>query len=215
LMFRRATPSDQALIASKSRGRRLGFAVLLLFFRANRRFPESDADVGAVEIAGLAAAIGVKTEATAAIFAPGRSVERHRAEIRVLLGFREATVADAETLTTWARDHAVARTRDVSRLVKDLTAQCGVLFIEPPTPDRMERIARAAVRAYEDRLHGTTFERLTPEMRKRLDALLQAVSPDEATPCVPQEALEGQAPAMLNMLRGAPAAPASIACAGS
>jgi len=157
--------------------------VLLLFFRAHHRFPESEADVGAAAIASLAAILDVDIEAGPAILAPGRTMERHRAEIRALLGFREATVADAEALIIWARDHAVAQTRDVDRLVKVLAVRCGTLFIEPPTPDRMERIVRAAVRAYEDRLHGTTHDRLTPEMRERLDALLQAASPDAAAAC--------------------------------
>jgi len=178
--------------------------VLLLFFRAHHRFPESEADVGAAAIASLAAILDVDIEAGPAILAPGRTMERHRAEIRALLGFREATVADAEALIIWARDHAVAQTRDVDRLVKVLAVRCGTLFIEPPTPDRMERIVRAAVRAYEDRLHGTTHDRLTPEMRERLDALLQAASPDAAAACVPPVTPEGQAPAVLNILRSDP-----------
>ncbi|MGH3199889.1 MAG: hypothetical protein ACRDOH_09575 [Streptosporangiaceae bacterium] len=32
---------------------------------------------------------------------PGRTVKRHRAEIRALFGFRECTVADAEELAGW------------------------------------------------------------------------------------------------------------------
>jgi len=36
------TPEDHALVAGKSRVNRLGFAVLLLFFRANGRALQSD-----------------------------------------------------------------------------------------------------------------------------------------------------------------------------
>jgi hypothetical protein len=35
------TPEDHALVAGKSRANRLAFAALLLFFRANGRFPEA------------------------------------------------------------------------------------------------------------------------------------------------------------------------------
>jgi hypothetical protein len=33
----------------------------------------------------------------------GRTIERHRAEIRAHLGFRQCTVAAAESLTDWPR----------------------------------------------------------------------------------------------------------------
>lgn len=202
------TPRDLGVIATKGHARRLGFAVLLRFFRANHRFPESAADISESEIAGLAAALGVGVEASSALFAPGRTMERHRAEIRGLFGFREATVADAEALTAWARDHAVARTCDIGALIKELAIQCTAQLIEPPTPDRMERIARAAVRIYEDRLHGTTFERLTPTMRERLDALLQAANPNEGSAnddsADLSAAAESQTGSVLNVLRSDP-----------
>ena len=34
----------------------------------------------------------------------GRTIKRHRAEIRAYLGFRECTVADAEDLAGWLAD---------------------------------------------------------------------------------------------------------------
>ena len=74
---------------------------------------------------------------------------------RALLGFREATVADAEELGAWLRDHAVAETRDHGRLTACLEERCRALRIEPPTPDRVGRIVRSAVRAYEGRLFAT------------------------------------------------------------
>jgi hypothetical protein len=38
----------------------------------------------------------------------GRTAERVRSEIRIRFGFREATVADADALSEWLRDHAAA-----------------------------------------------------------------------------------------------------------
>jgi Domain of unknown function (DUF4158) len=49
-----------------------------------------------------------------------RTVERHRAEIRTLLGFREATIADGEALTEWLRDHAVADSRNKGSAIEEL-----------------------------------------------------------------------------------------------
>jgi hypothetical protein len=84
--------------------------------------------------------------------APGRSdrtAERYRAEISELLGFREATVADAEGLTEWLRDHAVADTRDICQLTALLKDCCRALRIQPPAPDRVERIVRGALSVYD------------------------------------------------------------------
>jgi hypothetical protein len=56
-----------------------------------------------------------------------------------------------------------------------VAARCRALQIEPPTPDRIERIVRGAVRAYEDRFLATIHGRLAPEVRDRLDALLHEI----------------------------------------
>ena len=63
---------------------------------------------------------------------PGRTARRLRAEIRVRFGFREATVADADTLTAWLRDHAAAETRgEMEAMVERLEVRCRALAIEP------------------------------------------------------------------------------------
>ncbi len=51
-------------------------------------------------------------------------------------------IRGAAALGTWLCDHAVAQSRDHDRLVAALEARCRTLQIEPPTPDRIERIAR-------------------------------------------------------------------------
>src|ERR1019366_3678819 len=112
--------SDHVLIATRSRARRLAFATLLLFFRANRRFPRSPAEIDTAFVIGLAEALGVDIETSSTILLPSRTMERVRSEVRSLFGFREATVADAEALTAWARDHAVHQTRDIDHLIKVL-----------------------------------------------------------------------------------------------
>ncbi len=131
-----------------------------------------------------------------------RTLERQRAEIRALLGFREATVADAEALGTWLRDHAVARTRDLGELTAEAEARCRALRIEPPTPDRIDRVIRAAVRAHDERRHAAVRARLSPETRAGLDALLRPPGPEGAAEAV--EGRDEQTTAPLIHLRGDP-----------
>lgn len=119
-------------------------------------------------------------------------------------GLREATVADADALAAWMCDHAVGRTRDAGRLGVELEQRCRDLSIEPPTPERVERIIRTAVRAYEERLYSTVHDRLTADMRARLDALLQPAGPADAAAAEVGVEQEGRATAPLVFLRSDP-----------
>src|SRR5215211_6203412 len=164
----RLTPSDHALVGAKSRANRLGFAVMLLFFRERGRFPRGPGEVDAGIIAELARGLDVPEPNPDALFPFGaaeRTLERQRAEIRALFAFREATIADAEALGIWLRDHAVAGTRDIGRLAAALEERCRAIAIEPPTPDRIERIVRAAIHAHEERFAATVC--CTPPERGR------------------------------------------------
>jgi hypothetical protein len=105
----------------------------------------------------------------------GRTGKRHRAEIRKIFGFREPTVADAEEMAAWLRDHAVAHNGDPEYLATALKAHCRSFSIEPPTPDRIDRIVRTATHAYENRFCESIRDRLPPVTRSRLEALLQPV----------------------------------------
>ena len=114
------TLTDRPLVEAKRLANRLRFAVMLLFFRARGRFPRAAAEVDGVAISKLARSLGVPEPSLAAPLMPDaadRTTERQRAEIRALLGFREAGLADAEALGAWLRDHAVFKTRDPARRI--------------------------------------------------------------------------------------------------
>ena len=136
------TLTDRPLVEAKRWANRLRFAVMLLFFRARGRFPRAAAEVDGAAVAKLALSLGVPETSIADPLLPDaadRTAERQRAEIRALLGFREAGVADAEALGAWLRDNAIARTRDPIELAADAEARCRALRIEPPTPERIAR----------------------------------------------------------------------------
>ena len=195
------TPEDHTLVAGKSRVNRLGFAVLLLFFRANGRFPEAS-EIHPSIVARIAEQLGTNNGPILDQAWHSRTGKRHRAEIRVLFGFREPTVADAEEMAAWLRDHAVAHSRDPDYLAGALKAHCRSSSIEPPRPERIDRIARAAARAYEDRFCETIRDRMMPVTHARLEALLQPVGSEiEAEGMVE---LSSSARAVINLLRDDP-----------
>ena len=92
----------------------------------------------------------------------GRTRERVRGEIRRFYGYREAAVQDARHLTTWLRENTVAQTRNQDQLIEALENECRKRRVEPPTVERLERIARSAVRAYEERFYAQILRAYRP-----------------------------------------------------
>lgn len=180
---------------------------MLLFSRARGRFPRVAAEVDGDVVTKLARSLGVPEPSIIELLLPDaadRTAERQRAEIRALLGFREAGDADADALVLWLRDHAVTRSRDPIELAAEAEARCRALCIEPPPPDRIARVVRAAIRAYEDRHVAAVHARLTPTMRVGLDALLQPIGPEGAAEAEDGAPPDGRLDAPLIHLRAGP-----------
>jgi Domain of unknown function (DUF4158) len=64
--------------------------VLLLFSRAYGRFPRHSFEIGAEAVAAIAQQVDAPIEPFEVLAMSDRTLKRHRAEIRELLGFREA-----------------------------------------------------------------------------------------------------------------------------
>jgi hypothetical protein len=201
------TSSDQALIMAKHPANRLGFAMLLIFFRDHGRFPRHLAEINPATVHMIAQQIAVARPAGDILNLSARTVERHRAEIRTLLGFWEATVADADGLGAWLQEQIATAGTDLDSLVVLLEAQCRALLIEPPTADRVNRIVRAAIRAQDERFYAGIRDRLAPETRIRLEALLRPADGAAGSDETGANRLATMAPAVLLRLRGSPGRP--------
>lgn len=200
-------PAEHELVLAKNRTSRLGFAILLTFFREYGRFPRDEDE--AQGVAALSKQLGVPTSIDSETLLTGRTAERWRAEIRVRFGFREATVADADMLTNWLCDHVAGEVGgNIGLMIERLGIRCRELAIEPPTPDRVDRIARSALRVHEDRFHHGVHERLSATTRERLDALLRPEKAGtEERVDETQDDAAGKTPAVLLKLRGNPGRP--------
>lgn len=90
-------PNERQLIAAlRTDYTRLGFAVLLKCFLLDGRCPQYRMDVPTSVVAFLAKQLGLDPVVYVQYDWRGRSSEEHRAQIRALLGFREATVQDSD-----------------------------------------------------------------------------------------------------------------------
>jgi hypothetical protein len=89
--------SEIDLAAAKHRDTRLGFALLLKFYGRYGRFPRGRAELPAEAIEFVAKQVGADAGGLGLYDWSGRTIERHRAEIRRFFGFREFTVADGDS----------------------------------------------------------------------------------------------------------------------
>jgi hypothetical protein len=105
------TPCEKQQALSKRAPSRLGFAVLLKYFQHQGRFPKSAREVPKPVVDYLTSQLGVASAAWQGYDWQGRTIKYHRDEIRKLLGFREATVADGQELINWLCDQCLPHTR--------------------------------------------------------------------------------------------------------
>ncbi|NJP07572.1 MAG: DUF4158 domain-containing protein [Chloroflexaceae bacterium] len=95
------TDEERALVqATRADHTCLGFAVLLTCFQVEGRFPTNRHDVPPAVVAFLAQQLEVAPECLDQYDRQGRVSHYHHAQIHERLGFREATVQDADDLTT-------------------------------------------------------------------------------------------------------------------
>jgi uncharacterized protein DUF4158 len=133
-------PGERDLLANKSGATRLGFAVLLKFFQYEARFPQSRQEVPWAVVAFVARQVGVSAACYAEYDWNGRAIKYHRAQIRSFLGFREATVRDAEALAAWLSEHVLPQAHADEHVKAAAYQRLRDLAIEPPTPERLDRI---------------------------------------------------------------------------
>jgi hypothetical protein len=164
-------PEDWPLIEPKQSATRLGFTVLLKFFQYAGSFPRAPQDVPLSVVEHLAQQVGVPADTWAQYDWDSRTIERHRAQIRQHLGFREATVADGEALVTWLCGQILPTTRRPDHLQEAVAQRCRDLRLEPPTPERLDRLIRSAVHREDTRVGSEILHRLSATTQGQLEAL--------------------------------------------
>lgn len=165
-------PSDLELLATKTGATLLGSALLLKYFQLEGRFPQAKGDIPAAAIVHVARQLDVPPEIYAQYDWDGRTIKYHRMQIHDALGFREATVADADDLAAWLCREVLPHEHRPAQLQAAVYARCRAGHIEPPAPGRVDRVVRSALRTYEDALYRVVLGRIGPEGLARIDALL-------------------------------------------
>jgi TnpA family transposase len=165
-------PNEMEWLANKTGATRLGFAALLEYFQQEGCFPHSPHDVPATAIAYLARQAGVVAALWFQYDWDGRTIKYHRAQIRTHLGFREATVADAEADIAWLCAEVLPHEQRPEHLPEVLRQHLRARRIEPPTAERLDRIVRSALAQFEEQITRQVMVRLSAPTLQNLEALL-------------------------------------------
>ncbi len=171
-------PGELVLLMNKSGAGRLGFAALLKFFQRQGRFPAGREEIAAAAVEYLVRQTNVAASSWADYDWHGRTIKYHRAEIRALLDFREATAEDSEAVMAWLREHALRRERNPERIREAALGRFRELRLEPPTAERLDRLLASALRSFEEQFSEALLARLSSKTKDHLNALLELTGPE-------------------------------------
>ena len=166
-------PEEERMLTNRTPHGRLGFAVLLKFFQVKGRFPNWQGEVGKDILANIAEQIGVPVEAWLDLNWEGRTIKRHRADIREWCGFREVTLSDLEIFRRWLVEEIIPQGYRADRVREALLKRCRDLRIELPASDHSNRLIQSAFQEHETRFCETLVQNLNSTTLGRLDSLLQ------------------------------------------
>ena len=152
-------PNEMSLVGNKTGETRLGFAVLLKFFQMEARFPNSKNEIPKLVVEYIAKQLQLSSALYENYDITSRTYYNHKAQIREFFGFREPTVEDANNLTKWLSEHVFYHDADIDNLKEEAYNRLKELHIEPPTPERIDRITKSAVYIYENQFFQETFKK--------------------------------------------------------
>ncbi len=169
-------PDERTLLEDKSAANQLGFAVLFKFFQIEARFPATKQEVPKQITSYIARQLDGSAKLYQEYQWQGRTIERHRAEIREFFGFRKFTLRDVQDLKDWLGENVLPYNCQSSHLEAAVYKQLRELKLEPPSRYRMERLIRSASRTFEANFCSATLKQLSIRTRARIDSLLETES---------------------------------------
>jgi hypothetical protein len=173
------------LVAVKHADTKLAFALLLKFYGRYGRFPRNRNDLHPDAVDFVARAVRADQESLGGYDWSGRTIERHRREIREYFGFRLCSKEDAAKLAEFLAGDVAQRERRYEVVKEHFLAECRLRQLEAPSPDQVERFVRSALFQAAKLLAQRVVDRLALETVGRLRALIGVgvgVVPDDEEP---------------------------------
>ncbi len=185
-------PPEVDFLGSNEPHNHLGKALLLKFFQWAGRFPEGETELTPTIIEYVAQQLNLPPEVMQAYNWAGRTSSDQRGQIRELLGFHPATLADQDSLRSWLVQAVLPHEYRPIYLEQLCYQRLRQLHIEPPTQGQLERLVTAALHQYEQAFFAATAARLSEEVKAHLRQLIYKKA--ELATASNLEALDSDAP---------------------
>lgn len=164
------------------------FAIMLKFFQINLRYPSSKEIIEPTLIYSLAAQLNI----THVLFEPRyletRTAARFREKIRNYLGYKIASLSDAETLIIWLIGQAKSGPYTLPQYREKVYQYLNEHKLERFTADRTDRYIRSAIDKFEKHFFAGITKQLSPSVIKLFKKLsLDKLENDDSEPLVNTE----------------------------
>ncbi|MGK0274744.1 MAG: hypothetical protein ACI9N0_001124 [Ilumatobacter sp.] len=164
---------DELALAAKKQGiGRLAFALQLKVYGRHGRFISGSSELSDDVVDYVARQVYVDPAILAGFDWSSRAVRFHRAEIRGHFGFSECSVSDADRAVDWLAEMVCERERLFAVVRDELLAWFRRERIEAPADGRVQRLVRSALHRGEVAVTDRVADRLSAEVRDRLDDLI-------------------------------------------
>jgi TnpA family transposase len=165
-------PPEIKFLGSNDPHNQMGKALLLKFFQHEGRFPERVSEIPIPVIEYMAQQLSLPYEVIHDYDWDGRTIKAHRRQIRELLGFHPATVADQRALRVWLMEEVLPHEHRPVYLEQLTYQRLYQMHIEPPTKGRLERLVISALHGYEHSLFTHISARLSEPVKRQLQQLI-------------------------------------------
>ncbi|HEY5523947.1 MAG TPA: DUF4158 domain-containing protein, partial [Clostridium sp.] len=165
-------PNELRLIGNKTGETRLGFAVILKFFRNEARFPNNKNEIPKAVISYIAKQFKVSSELFSEYNIESRSFYYHKSQIREFFGFKESTVEESEVIIKNLFNHILSYDMEHDYLKEEIYKKFRELKIDPPAIQRIERIINSNIYNQENEFFNKIYRNLPKECLLNIDKLI-------------------------------------------
>jgi|SRR5450755_1622787 len=127
------TPVDKDVLENKIGTMLLGCGLLLKYFEYEARFPSAKHEMLKAVVDYVARQLKVDADLFAEYDREGRTIKRHRKQLREHLKFREATAEDSAKMASWLIAMHLSTDQNPNHMKANVLARLREEQIEPPT----------------------------------------------------------------------------------